>query len=340
METPTSRIQFFPIPLFGAIMGLAGFSLALQKATVVLELPLLLSQSFMMLTALIFIAMISAYLVKSVRFPKAVQMEFKNPVGAHFFGAFSISILLISILFKETTPQAAQILWYLGVVVHFGLTLILLNTWLLKNHWQLNELTPAWFLPAVGNIIIPLGAPFFADAETGWFFFSTGLILWLILLVLVFYRLFFPPPLPKMLEPFLFILIAPPAMGFLSYVALNGGVIDHFARVLYYIGLFFALFLLSQTPRFLKLPFALSWWAFTFPLAAFANASWVMYAALHLPLFQVLAQIFMLLTLLMISYAAWRTLQLILNKKLCQAPVAPAKPAEKAEPIEQHQPSD
>lgn len=228
-------------------------------------------------------------------------------------------------------------LWYIGVVVHFGLTIILLNTWLLKNPWQLGELTPAWFLPAVGNIIIPLGAPFFADAETGWFFFSTGFIMWLILLVIVFYRIFFHPPMPKILEPFLFIFIAPPAMGFLSYVALNGGVIDHFARVLYYIGLFFAIFLISQTPRFLKLPFALSWWAFTFPLAAFANASWVMYAALHLIIFQILAQIFMVLTLLMIGYAAYRTGQLILNKKLCQAPLAAPKPAE---PCEQHQPSD
>ena len=339
METPASRLKFFPIALFGSVMGFAGFSLALQKATPVLNLPPALSLTFTLLSAVFFMLMTSLYLVKSTRFPQAVQKEFKNPVGAHFFGAFSISILLISLLFQDITPQAAQILWFVGVILHFGLTLVLLNTWLLNNPWHLGEMTPAWFLPAVGNIIIPLGTPMFADLETGWFFFSTGLIMWLTLLIIVFYRIFFHPPMPRILEPFLFIFIAPPAMGFLAYVMLNDGLVDNFARILYYIALFFAIFLVTQSPRLLKLPFAISWWALTFPLAAFANASWVMYFSLYSPVYQGLALLSMTMVLLLIGYLTFKTLQLVAQKKLCQPPVAPP-PMHPIDPNEQNQPSD
>jgi tellurite resistance protein len=45
------------------------------------------------------------------------------------------------------------------------------------------------------------------------------------------------------------------------------------ARVLFGLAVFFALALAALAPRFARLPFFLSWWAYTFPLAAFAAAA-------------------------------------------------------------------
>jgi tellurite resistance protein len=53
-----------------------------------------------------------------------------------------------------------------------------------------------------------------------------------------------------------------------AYVKLNGG-IDNFAHILYYSALFLILLMIVQLPRFRKLPFFVSWWAYSFPLAAF-----------------------------------------------------------------------
>jgi tellurite resistance protein len=75
--------------------------------------------------------------------------------------------------------------------------------------------------------------------------------------------------------PTLFILVAPPAVGFIAYVRLTGGV-DVFAQILYFAALFLTLLLFTQVTRFLKLRFYLSWWAYSFPLAAIAIASMVM----------------------------------------------------------------
>ena len=52
---------------------------------------------------------------------------------------------------------------------------------------------------------------------------------------------------------------------------MTGG-LDGAGRVLFYVALFLVLFLASMAPRFLKVPFALSWWAYTFPSAAMAAA--------------------------------------------------------------------
>lgn len=99
--------------------------------------------------------------------------------------------------------------------------------------------------------------------------------LWLVLLVIAFNRIIFHSPLPEKLLPTLFILIAPPAVGFLSYLRLNGE-LDAAAQFLYNFALFTTLLLFSQLPRFLRLPFFLSWWAYTFPLAAMSVASQAM----------------------------------------------------------------
>ena len=96
------------------------------------------------------------------------------------------------------------------------------------------------------------------------------------LLTIIFYRILFHSPIDQKLMPTLFILIAPPAVGFIAYMRLTGE-LDAFARILYYSGLFLTLLLLTQAPRFLKLGFFLSWWAYSFPLAAISIASMVMY---------------------------------------------------------------
>ena len=72
--------------------------------------------------------------------------------------------------------------------------------------------------------------------------------------------------------PTLFILIAPPAVGFLAYLKLTGE-LDAFAQVLFNFALFLTLLLFSQLPRFTRLPFFISWWAYSFPLAAMSIAS-------------------------------------------------------------------
>jgi len=61
-------------------------------------------------------------------------------------------------------------------------------------------------------------------------------------------------------------------VAFVAHVALAGG-LDGLARGLIYTAYIFAALVIVQVPKLVRLPFALSWWALSFPLAALAIAS-------------------------------------------------------------------
>jgi len=328
-NTPNqSKLAFFPITLFGAIMGYTGLSLVFQKATAMLGVWSFYYQTLSIITILFFTIISVTYLAKLIKHTQAVRHEFNHPIASNFFSAISISLMLIATLLQPEGVQTAAWIWYLGASLQLLLTLVALNSWIHHEKWQLQEMTPAWFIPMVGNIIAPLGAIHFASIEVAWFFFSIGLIFWLILKAIVMYRLFFHPPMMALLQPLLFIFIAPPAVGFLSYMAMNGGQLDEFARILFYIGLFFTLLLLTHLPKILKMPFAISWWAITFPLAAMANASLVMFEAIQIKLFGFIAALLLAILAALVLHLTLKTFKLMSAGKLCVPPQQPKTPQE------------
>lgn len=317
MENNQPRLAFFPINLFGAIMGYAGLSLVFQKATALLGVWSFYYQTLSLITIAFFTFVLLLYITKLVKHSQAVKKEFNHPIASNFFSAISISLMLIAILLRPEGVETAKVLWYLGAGLQLILTLNILSSWIYNDHWELHFMTPAWFIPMVGNIIAPLGAVHFATIEVAWFFFSIGFVFWIILQAIVLYRLFFHPPMMRAIEPMLFIFIAPPAVGFLSYLAINNGEIDAFARILYYIGLFFTLLVFSKIFRFIKTPFSMAWWAMTFPLAAMANASLVMYEELHMKGFGFIAAVLVAILSALVLHLTMKTFKLAANGKLC-----------------------
>lgn len=273
-------LMHVPVPLFAVVMGVTGLGIAWRKAAHVLHAPAAVGEGILALAGVLFVAIAALYAAKALRFPKAVAHEFGHPVRANFFPAVSIGMLLLSIAALPHAHGLAVALWALGAAIHLTLTVTLLKRWILRDV-ELVHSNPAWFIPIVGNIIVPLTGVQLGQVEVSWFFFSVGLVFWLVLLTVMIYRIIFHAPLPVKLLPTLFILLAPPSVGYLSYMGLAGGeaaALDGFARVLVYIALFKALLLLAMAPTFLKVPFAVSWWAFTFPSAALAAAT-IDYAA-------------------------------------------------------------
>ncbi len=279
MTTPTStlaRLEFFPISFFAMVMGLSGLTIGWEKAQAILHLELGITPWLVGITMSIFALMVALYATKLVLHRAAVVKELRHPIKLNFFPTISISLLLLAIASMKLMPTVSQVLWVVGASLHLTFTLYVVSVWIHHEHFQIHHMNPAWFIPAVGNVLVPVAGVPLGHPEISWFFFSIGMLFWLILMTIIFYRVLFHHPIEERLMPTLFILIAPPAVGFIAYMRLVGE-LDSFARVLYFSALFLTLLLFTQARRFLRLQFFLSWWAYSFPLAAFSIASMVMF---------------------------------------------------------------
>ena len=268
------RLENFPVTFFAVMMGLLGLALSVAAAERAAGWSGGLSQFILGAAVAVFATLSGFYLLKLVRHPRAVVAEWNHPVRIAFFPTVSISLLLLGTALAPQLPGIAYPVWAVGVAAQGILSLSVIANWIGHRAFQPIHLSPAWFIPAVGNILVPLAGAGFGETELSWLFFSAGMLFWLVLLTLVMNRLIFHEPLPARLMPTLVILIAPPSVAFVAWVRLAGEV-DSFARILLNIGYVFALIVLTQAPRFLRLPFALSWWALTFPVAALSVASFL-----------------------------------------------------------------
>ena len=316
MAEEHSRIRFFPISFFSIVMGLAGFAIAAQRAEEIFALPAGVGQGFTWFSAVLFLLLASAYGIKLLRFPHDVVKELNHPIKLSFFPTISISLILLSIAFRAECSTLSFWLFVLGAPLQLGFTLFVMSRWISHTHFEIQHSNPSWFIPVVGNILVPIAAINHGQSEIGWFFFSIGVVFWLVLLTIIINRVIFHHPLPEKLAPTFFILIAPPAVGFISYVKLTGG-LDGFARVLFYTALFTVLLLAALHRKFRGIRFFLSWWAYSFPTAAFAIASMLMFHHTGMAFFGLLSQIMLVLLAGIITLLLVRTVTAMLKGEIC-----------------------
>jgi len=315
MSVP-SRLENFPISFFAMVMGLSGLTIAWEKIQHVFHTDLHISPLLVGVTALVFVALAAIYGIKLLRYRAAVVGELRHPIMLNFFPTISISLLLLAIAFLPLSAAVSQGLWLAGTLLHLGLTLYIFSVWIHHEHFEVHHLNPAWFIPAVGNVLVPVAGVQLGYSEVSWFFFSTGMLFWIVLMTIIFYRVLFHNPINEKLMPTLFILIAPPAVGFISYLKLAGG-LDGFARFLYFSGLFLTLLLFTQIRRFAKLKFFLSWWAYSFPLAAITIASLLMYEQTGVTLYRSIGSGLLLLLTAIVGLLLVRTANAVRKHGIC-----------------------
>ncbi|MFK7962556.1 MAG: SLAC1 anion channel family protein [Burkholderiaceae bacterium] len=315
-QTVHSQLEHLPISFFSAVMGLAGLSIAWEQVLIMMPAMAWLARVIGGAALLLFACLAVAYLTKAVRYRAQVKAEFNHPIKLSFFASVSVSLVLLSTVLWPVSQQASWVFWVLGTVAQFCVLIAVVNAWLHRTTFKPEQLNPSWFIPAVGNVLVSIPGVDHGFVNISWFFFSIGMLFWLVLMPIIFYRLVFQPPLPAKLLPTLFILIAPPAVGFLAYVKLNGQ-FDVLAKVLYYSALFFTFVLIAQAERFLKLPFALSSWAFSFPLAAITSATWTVYALTGEPLMKWLGLLLLATATLVISLLVVFTALAQSRKQIC-----------------------
>ena len=309
IENERGSIEHLPVSIFASTMGLGGLAIATSRVEGVFDLPNYASMGLGIFTLGIWLALFVAYSIKVVRFPDALTAELDHPIRLSFFPTISIGMLLISISFLEIFEPLAQLFWWIGTLGQLGFTLLVLDRWFHREHFETSHNSPAWFIPVVGNILVPVAGAQLGYLEISYFFLAFGLVFWLPLLAISLNRSFFFGAIPKKLRPTLFILIAPPAVGVLSWSALHGGNPGEFGLVLYFSALFFLLMLMSQAKWFISLEFGLPWWAFTFPLAALSLASFNLFSSVPNLHYLVIALVLYVVLAVLVLLTGYKTVR-------------------------------
>ncbi|UAJ12463.1 SLAC1 anion channel family protein [Polymorphobacter megasporae] len=268
-------LEYLPISLFGSVMGLSGLSIAWRLAAERHLVPHWVSDVIGVSAVLAFTALSLGYLVKLVGAPDAVRAEFKHPIAGNLFGTALISLLLLPIVIAPHALRVAQVMWIVGAVAMFGFAWLMIDRWM-SNRQQATHATPAWIVPVVGVLDIPLAVPVLDMPPLHGLMtacVAIGLFFAVPIFTLVLSRLLFEEPLSGALQPTLLILVAPFAVGFSAYYATTGSV-DMFAEALFALNIFVLTVLLGRLRQHLATcPFRVSWWAVSFPLAASAAAA-------------------------------------------------------------------
>ena len=311
-----TSIKNLPINLFGSVMGLAGLALAWRLSGQYYGVGGSLGEAIGALAGLVFVLLTLGYLTKWVKHPAAVKAEFNHPIASNFFGTVTIALLLLSAVAGAHNEWLGQALWILGSALTVLLAGFVVYRLLSGNQDPLNAV-PAWLIPGVATLDIAVtGAhmPMAWATEFNLFALAVGAVLALVFFTRIFSRLVHEAAPAKGMVPSLMILIAPFEVGFLAYTNVFGE-IDRFASVLFYFGLF--LFVVLSFKVFRRdVPFAPSWWAISFPIAALSNAALKYAHAQDSTVLMVIAAVILLFLTVALSVLLVKTLTSLLSGKL------------------------
>lgn len=302
-------LKFLMPGWFSVVMGLVGLALAWLGAVPVLGdaasgVALVLGG----LAAVVVAVLLVLSVLRFNRHPEALAEDLRHPVRHAFVAALPVAVLLLATLGTALGLTGLWLngLWWLGSLGQLWATVWVLKRWLVATHatpggaappfWPV--VTPVLLIPVVGNVIaplagVPLGHGVWALAQ-----FGIGLLLWPVVLALLLARRAAAGPLPDRLLPTWFIPVAPPSV--IGLVAAQAGWPLPAVAMLWGMALFFLLWAGTVAKLAVAQPFALTFWALSFPLAAFSSLTLRLSVLAAVPGLQVLGTLMLALTSLVI----------------------------------------
>lgn len=297
-ETQAERINFgtvldnFAPGWFAAVMGTG--ALAITSFQFGHRVPLLSYWAWGLYFAnfLLFAVLAVPWLGRWLYRREAALKTLHHPVQAFFYPTFSIALLVLAaqtVVFIGPSEFGVA-LWWLGALLTYAFSFLVLYHVFRGEHLVLDHVNPGMFIPGVGLVVIPMaGAPLLAAQPAALrevalvlnvLGLGAGIGMYVSFLALTIFRAVLHKPVQGMLTPTLWIQLAPIGVIVVSLLNLVEVILPVASReafvvvalLLWGFGVWWGLMCVLLTAgawRAGQLPFALSWWAFTFPLGAF-----------------------------------------------------------------------
>ena len=298
-------VKNFAPSWFAAVMGTG--ILALTSLSYSQYVPFLKSAATLLFyfNVILFFVLLIPWTLRWVLYTKEALADLEHPILSNFYATIAIAMLVLSANFTiiEENIFIGEIFWFVGtgLTIFFGI----LSPFIMFKGEQvtMDHINPAWFIPPVGLIVIPIPGSFIIDQYSGfireiviflnYFGWGAGFFLYMALCAICTHRFILHRPLPNVLAPTIWINLGPIGAGTVALINL----VNHsafitvrepffvFGLIFWGFGIWWTVMAIAMTlyyMRKMKLPYALSWWAFTFPLGAYVAGSHSVATLFHL----------------------------------------------------------
>lgn len=282
----TSKLRRFPNTAVGISLGVCGnsvmwYNLASTAFTrrALGDAAHHLNWLFWVTGIVVLVCFVVAYMLKFMHHSDVVRSEFDHPVRAHFFNGPTIALCMLSL---GTPAEARNVhvlraMWVLEAVLQCALTQILYARWLFSATATLSNARPQYLLSTVVWLLLAVLAQA-TGLDEAWqlplsaWVFGIGTVLYALVVIALFLGIGNAPG--EKGQPALFLLLAPSSVMAMALAGFNGGVFGTASSACVGFNLAMLAVLIKLGPQLLAKPIVLGqYWAYVFPLAAFATAA-------------------------------------------------------------------
>lgn len=303
-------IENFNPAWFASVMGTAVVPLAISFLTGSWVRGI--AAAFIVISVVMFIAILIPWTLRLFLHSDAVRHDLHHPIAASFFPTMPIAVVIIALdLLKypdmffatETSQEIAFWMWLIGSIGIYVAAFIVLPKIYRSDAIELSHANFGWFIPPVAKLLIPVAgfelAMLYSDRFELTFAlsiasFGIGFFLFLFVGSLVYHRYVLESLPVSKFAATSFIAIAPTAIIAVALFKMMhlfeaGTPIDIDPQAVTAVSVLgilaawgfaawsfaMAVVIVVSYVRHLELPYALSWWAYTFPLGSLAVATGV-----------------------------------------------------------------
>lgn len=292
---------------FASVMGTGIFALTSKYYACYWPFLNSIAACLWVLNIVLFLALLVPWTLRWLMYRECTLQDLKNPVTGQFYATMPIGCLVLAADFlligkgfigPVLAIYVAKYLWVAGAVLALVMALII-PVIIFLNKVSIEDINPAWFMPPVSLIVVPIAGskiipywPQFMQKVlllSNYMVWGIGFFLFIFLAVICFFRLIVAQPLPGPLIPTVWIYLGPVGAGTLALLNMASvstpflgntmvQALKIFALIYWSLGFWWLIVssVVTITNALKKnLPFALSWWAFTFPLGAYTGATFL-----------------------------------------------------------------
>ncbi len=331
------RIERFIPSWFSVIMGTGILPIALMLASKWVPIYKPLAKGFFVLSIVLFFIILVPWLLRFFMYPEAVKKDLFHPVLGSFFPTMPISLLTLAVAFltvgghisiigENLSVKIATWLFIVGTIGIIFLGLIILPIMFTGENIDLKHANFGWFIPPVSHLFITIVGldlikyyPKSSVADTlflvSMIAFGIGIMLFIFVGSAVYHRYTYHELPASSIASTFFIGMVPTAkvaiISVKAYSALeftnynfNMEVVHTLAKLIGIVSWGFSIWwfvmaIIILLEKIIKndLPFALSWWAFAFPIGALAVSTGALNKILPNIIFPIILQILIIIFL-------------------------------------------